>query len=138
MSLRSCLQRIMGAQIPPESWEGAVLPNAIRWIGPPEWTKGEPSGILVQLGRLSGDHRQTTACEQLVTALTNGEPGSHLVAVADVDLRGCWRQVSTHQVGEISLVTTLRAQGTTTWTMGNQGPGKGGRLSLRCLWRNSL
>ena len=43
----------------------------------------------------------------------------------------CWRQVSTLQAGETSSVTTLRAQGTTTWTMGNQGPGKGGRLSPR-------
>ena len=50
----------------------------------------------------------------------------------------CWRQVSTLQAGETSSVTTLRAQGTTTWTMGNQGPGKGGRLSPQCLWRNSL
>ena len=38
----------------------------------------------------------------------------------------CWRQVSTLQAGETSSVTTLRTQGTTTWTMGNQSPGKGG------------
>ena len=39
----------------------------------------------------------------------------------------------TLQVGEISSVTDLRAQGTTTWTTENQDPGVGGRLSLRCL-----
>ena len=46
-------------------------PVVIGWIGPPEWTKGEPSGVLIQLGRLFG-----AVAEQLVAALTNGESGS--------------------------------------------------------------
>ena len=51
VSLRSCLQRILGAEIPAESLGSRCPPVVIWWIGPPEWTKGEPSGVLVQLGR---------------------------------------------------------------------------------------
>ena len=68
--------RVVGSRCPPV---------AIRWIGPPEWTKGEPSGVLVQLGRflVTTAKRQPAVAEQLVAALTNGEPGSYLDAAAD-------------------------------------------------------
>ena len=62
VSLRTCLHRILGAEILAESWEVAVAPVVAGWIGPPEWAKGESSGPLVQLGGLFGDHRKTAAC----------------------------------------------------------------------------
>ena len=33
VSLRTCLQRILGAEIPPESWEVAVLPLSLGGLG---------------------------------------------------------------------------------------------------------
>ena len=52
------------------------LPVVIWWIRPPEWTKGEPSGVTTA-------KRQPAVSELLVAALTNEEPGSYLVAAAD-------------------------------------------------------
>ena len=41
--------------------EVPVLSVVTGWIGPPEWAKGESSGLLVQLGGLLRDYRQTAA-----------------------------------------------------------------------------
>ena len=47
-----------------------------RTVGPPEWAKGESSGLLVQLGGLFGDHLKTAACRGRTVgdSLTNGAP----------------------------------------------------------------
>ena len=108
-------------------------PVVAGWIGPPSGPRVSPAAYWSSWADCLATtaKRQPAVAEQLVTALTNGASGSYLDAVGDSR-----HTVSALQVGEISSATTLRAQGRTTWTTENQDPGLGGRLSLRCLWRN--
>ena len=67
-------------------------PVVTGWIGPPEWAKGKSSSLLVQLGGLLGDHRQTAARRGRAVGGSVDEWNTRIVS------RRSWR-LSTHVVG---------------------------------------
>ena len=83
--LRSCLQRILGAEIPAELWEVAVLPLSFGGLGLRSGSRVSPAACWSSWADclVTTAKRQAVVAELLVAALTNEEPGSCLVAAAD-------------------------------------------------------
>ena len=79
-SVQECLTRILGAEVPPKSWEVANLPLSLGGLGLPSAPRVSPAAYWSSWA----DCLQTTAlrepavAEQLTTALSNGEGGSYL------------------------------------------------------------
>ena len=79
-SVQECLTRILGAAVPPESWEVANLPLSLGGLGLRSAPRVSPAAYWSSWA----DCLQTTAlrqpavAEQLTIALSNGEAGSYL------------------------------------------------------------
>ena len=87
-SVQECLTRILGAEIPPKSWEVANLPLSLGGMGLRSAPRVSPSAYWSSWADClqTTASRQPVVAEQLTTALSNREAGSYLgSAVASRD-----------------------------------------------------